>query len=319
MFSRLLGWIHFWGWQGIIVSAALTLPLGFTTSKEYAELEWPIDIAITLVWVVFAINMFGTLIKRRERHMYVAIWFYIATVVTVAVLHIGNSIELPVSLAQELPRLCRRAGCPGPVVVRAQRRGVLPHDAVPGADVLLPPEGRGPAGLLVPALDHPLLVADLHLYLGRSASPALHGPAGLGAVARDRVLGDAARTVVGRHDQRAADAARCMGQSARRSGAEVHGRRGHRVRHGDIRRADAVAQERERHHALHRLDHLARPRRRPGLERIPDVRNALLAGAEALRDHAAIPASWRTSTSGSGRSASCSTPWPCTPAASRSR
>ena len=98
MFSRLLGWIHFWGWQGIIVSAALTLPLGFTTSKEYAELEWPIDIAITLVWVIFAINLFGTLVKRRERHMYVAIWFYIATVVTVAVLHIVNSFELPASI-----------------------------------------------------------------------------------------------------------------------------------------------------------------------------------------------------------------------------
>ena len=103
MFSRLLGWVHFWGWQGIILSAALTLPLGFTTSKEYAELEWPIDIAITLVWVVFAINVFGTLIKRRERHMYVAIWFYVATIVTVAVLHIGNSIELPVSAFKSYP------------------------------------------------------------------------------------------------------------------------------------------------------------------------------------------------------------------------
>jgi cytochrome c oxidase cbb3-type subunit I/II len=103
MFSSLLGWIHFWGWQAIILSAAVTLPLGITTSKEYAELEWPIDIAITLVWVVFAINLFGTLIKRRERHMYVAIWFYVATVVTVAVLHIGNSIELPVSFLKSYP------------------------------------------------------------------------------------------------------------------------------------------------------------------------------------------------------------------------
>ncbi len=103
MFSRLLGWIHFWGWQGIIVSAALTLPLGLTTSKEYAELEWPIDIAITLVWVVFAINLFGTLVKRRERHMYVAIWFYIATIVTVAVLHIVNSFELPASIMKSYP------------------------------------------------------------------------------------------------------------------------------------------------------------------------------------------------------------------------
>ena len=95
MFSDFLSWFNFWGWQLIIISAALTLPLGFTTSKEYAELEWPIDIAITIVWVAFAVNMFGTIIKRREKHMYVAIWFYIATVVTIAVLHITNSMEMP--------------------------------------------------------------------------------------------------------------------------------------------------------------------------------------------------------------------------------
>ncbi|MCA9734680.1 MAG: cytochrome-c oxidase, cbb3-type subunit I [Deferribacteres bacterium] len=97
MWSDFLSKFHFWGWQLIIVSAALTLVSGITTSKEYAELEWPIDIAIAVVWVAFAVNMFGTIIKRRERHMYVAIWFYIATVVTVAVLHIFNSLELPVS------------------------------------------------------------------------------------------------------------------------------------------------------------------------------------------------------------------------------
>lgn len=103
MYSKLLSVLHFWGWQLIIVSAAVTLPLGMTTSKEYAELEWPIDIAIAVVWVVFIINMFGTIIKRRERHMYVAIWFYIATVVTVAVLHIVNSFELPVGFLKSYP------------------------------------------------------------------------------------------------------------------------------------------------------------------------------------------------------------------------
>ncbi|WP_299525997.1 cytochrome-c oxidase, cbb3-type subunit I [Winogradskyella sp.] len=97
MFSDLLSNINFWGWQLIIVGAAITLPLGITTSKEYAELEWPFDIAIALVWVVFGINMIGTILKRRQRHLYVAIWFYIATFVTVAVLHIFNSLELPVS------------------------------------------------------------------------------------------------------------------------------------------------------------------------------------------------------------------------------
>ncbi|QNL48694.1 cytochrome-c oxidase, cbb3-type subunit I [Olivibacter sp. SDN3] len=97
MYSDLLSKIHFWGWQLIIVAAAITLPLGLTTSHEYAELEWPIDIAITIIWVVFGINMFGTIIKRRERHMYVAIWFFIATFVTIAVLHIVNSAQLPIS------------------------------------------------------------------------------------------------------------------------------------------------------------------------------------------------------------------------------
>jgi cytochrome c oxidase cbb3-type subunit I/II len=103
MFSDLLSRVHFWGWQLIILSAALTLPLGFTTGKEYAELEWPIDILIAVVWVVFVINLFGTIIRRRERHMYVAIWFYIATAVTVAVLHIVNSMELPVTFLKSYP------------------------------------------------------------------------------------------------------------------------------------------------------------------------------------------------------------------------
>ena len=98
MFSDVLGRLHFWGWQAIIVSAALTLPLGITQGKEYAELEWPIDVAIAVVWVgFFGVNFFGTLARRRERHMYVALWFYIATIVTVAVLHVFNSLALPVS------------------------------------------------------------------------------------------------------------------------------------------------------------------------------------------------------------------------------
>ncbi|HPH84470.1 MAG TPA: cytochrome-c oxidase, cbb3-type subunit I [Ferruginibacter sp.] len=97
MFSDTLSKIHFWGWQLIIVAAAVTLPLGLTQGAEYAELIWPIDIAITIIWVVFGWNMFGTIIKRREKHLYVAIWFYIATFVTVAVLHLVRSGELPYS------------------------------------------------------------------------------------------------------------------------------------------------------------------------------------------------------------------------------
>ncbi|HEX2671058.1 MAG TPA: cytochrome-c oxidase, cbb3-type subunit I [Polyangiaceae bacterium] len=100
MFSDKLSSFHFWGWQAIIVSAALTLPFGITQSKEYAELEWPIDLAIAAVWVAFAVNFFGTIAKRRERHIYVAIWFYVATIITVAILHIFNNLALPVTLTK---------------------------------------------------------------------------------------------------------------------------------------------------------------------------------------------------------------------------
>ncbi|MBK9272560.1 MAG: cytochrome-c oxidase, cbb3-type subunit I [Saprospiraceae bacterium] len=98
MWSDKLSAIHFWGWQFIIVLAAITLSIGFTQGKEYAELIWPIDVLITLIWVVFGINMFGTILTRRERHLYVAIWFFIGTWVTVAMLHIVNSFAVPTSL-----------------------------------------------------------------------------------------------------------------------------------------------------------------------------------------------------------------------------
>ncbi|HEY0839025.1 MAG TPA: cbb3-type cytochrome c oxidase subunit I, partial [Vulgatibacter sp.] len=103
MASDLLSKIHFWGWQAIIVAAAITLPLGYTQSKEYAELEWPIDIAIAVIWVIFAINFFWTLAKRNEKNLYVALWFYIATIVTVAVLHIVNNLSIPVGLLKSYP------------------------------------------------------------------------------------------------------------------------------------------------------------------------------------------------------------------------
>jgi cytochrome c oxidase cbb3-type subunit I/II len=98
MFSDVLSKIHFWGWQLIIVLAAVTFALGFTTSKEYAELEWPIDIMIAIVWIIFGWNMIGTIIKRRVQHIYAAIWWYLASFLGVAILHVVNSFELPVSL-----------------------------------------------------------------------------------------------------------------------------------------------------------------------------------------------------------------------------
>ena len=103
MWSDRLSAFHFWGWQAIIVSAAVTLPLGMSQSKEYAELIWPIDLAIAVVWVAFAINFFGTIAIRKVRHLYVAIWFYMSMVITIAVLHIVNNLALPATLTRSYP------------------------------------------------------------------------------------------------------------------------------------------------------------------------------------------------------------------------
>ncbi len=103
MWNDALSRVHFWGWQAIIVAAAITLPLGQTQSKEYAELSWPIDLAITVIWVVFAVNFFGTIATRRVKHLYVAIWFYMSFVITIAVLHIVNSLAVPAALTRSYP------------------------------------------------------------------------------------------------------------------------------------------------------------------------------------------------------------------------
>jgi len=103
LFSDTLSKLHFWGWQLIILLGALSFMRGFTQAKEYAELEWPLDIALAVVWVIFAVNFFGTIAHRRERHLYVALWFYIASIVTVALLHIFNSLALPLSFTRSYP------------------------------------------------------------------------------------------------------------------------------------------------------------------------------------------------------------------------
>ncbi|MEI6276538.1 MAG: cytochrome-c oxidase, cbb3-type subunit I [Prolixibacteraceae bacterium] len=103
LFNDILGRIHFWVWQFIILCAAVTLLAGFTTGKEYAELEWPIDLMIAVAWLSFGANMIGTVIKRREKHIYAAVWWYLATFIGVTILHVVNSIELPVSLLKSYP------------------------------------------------------------------------------------------------------------------------------------------------------------------------------------------------------------------------
>jgi cytochrome c oxidase cbb3-type subunit I/II len=95
--------LHFWGWQLIIVAAAITLPLGFTQGKEYAELEWPIDLAIAVVWVAFGVNFFGMVRNRREKHLYVALWFYIATIVTSPSCTSSTTSRIPAGILKSYP------------------------------------------------------------------------------------------------------------------------------------------------------------------------------------------------------------------------
>ncbi len=101
--SDFLSTLHFWGWQAIIVAAAVTLPLGLSRGKEYAELIWPINLAVVVMWVVFAVNFFWTLARRNEKSLYVAIWFYIATIITVAMLYIVNHLQIPTSWTHSYP------------------------------------------------------------------------------------------------------------------------------------------------------------------------------------------------------------------------
>ena len=210
LYSDKLAAFTFWGWQAVIVAAVITLPLGYTSSKEYAELEWPIDILITLVWVAFAIVFFGTIVKRKTKHIYVANWFFGAYILTVALLHIVNSAEIPVTMWKSYSVY---AG-----VQDAMVQWWYGHNAVGffltagflGNDVLLHPKAGGTADLLVSPVGRALLGADLHLHVGRPTSLALHRAAGLGAVAWNGVFADPVGAFVGRHDQRTDDSVRSV-------------------------------------------------------------------------------------------------------------
>ena len=103
LISDKLASVVFWGWMLVIALAAITLPMGINTSKEYAELEWPIDILIAIVWILYAILFFGTIMRRKIAHIYVANWFFGAFIVTVAILHIINSLAIPVSMGKSYP------------------------------------------------------------------------------------------------------------------------------------------------------------------------------------------------------------------------
>ena len=286
LFSDKLAAFTFWGWQAVIVAAVITLPLGYTSSKEYAELEWPIDILITIVWVSFAVVFFGTIVKRKTKHIYVANWFFGAYILTVALLHVVNSAEMPVTMWKSYSAY---AGVQDAMVqwwYGHNAVGLLPHRGLSRDDVLLHPEAGRAADLFVPAVGRALLGADLHLHVGGPASPALHRAARLGAIAGHGVLADSARAVLGRHDQRHDDAVGRVAQAAHRSDPEVPGHCAVVLRHVDVRRSDDGDQDRQRAFALHRLDHRPRACRRARLGRVHLDRKPVLPDPAAVRTDA---------------------------------
>ena len=200
LFSPKLASFTFWGWQAIIVSAVITLPLGYTSTKEYAELEWPIDILIGIVWVSYAVVFFGTIIKRKVRHIYVANWFFGGFIITVAMLHIFNSMVIPVTA---LKAYSMYSG-----VQDAMIQWWYAHNAVGffltagflGNHVLLYSQTGGQAGLFLPIICSSLLGTFIYLYLGRTSPPALHRPSRLDPVSRNGDVANFTGTQLGRND-----------------------------------------------------------------------------------------------------------------------
>ena len=236
--ARLAGdlapWFVILGYNFFIVIAGTGYLLGITQGKEYAEPEWYTDSWLTVVWVTYLLVFLGTLWKRKEPHIYVANWFYLAFIVTIAVLHLGNNAAIPVSLFSSKSYIVWSG------VQDAMIQWWYGHNAVgffltAGFHrLLLHSEAGRAAGLFLPPVDHPFLGLDLHVYLGGPPSPALHRAAGLGADARHDVFDHAVDAFLGWHDQRSDDVVRRMGQAAHRSGVAHDGGLGRLLRHGDL-------------------------------------------------------------------------------------
>ena len=210
---------------------------GVTQSREYAEPEWMADLWLTLVWVVYLIVFVGTIMKRREPHIYVANWFFLAFIVTVAMLHIVNNLAIPVDWtgAKSYSLFSGVQDALTQWWYAPQRGRLFPDRRFPGHHVLLRAQAGGAADLFLPPLHRPFLVADLPLYLGRAPSPALHVAARLGADAGHDVLDHAVDAVMGRHDQRHHDAVGRVGQTAHRPGPAHDGGVDRLLRHVDLR------------------------------------------------------------------------------------
>ena len=201
--ARLAGqispWFVLFGYNLFCVLAVTGYLMGVTQSKEYAEAEWYADLWLVIVWVTYFVLYIRTLARRKEPHIYVANWYFMAFILVVAILHIVNNLAVPVSLGpcQELHDLAGRAGRDGAVVVRPQRRCLLPDRRLPRHALLLPARAGAAADLLLPAVDPELLGHHLLLHVGGLPPSPLHRAAALGAEPRHDVLGDAAGAVLG--------------------------------------------------------------------------------------------------------------------------
>ncbi|MFO1453104.1 MAG: cbb3-type cytochrome c oxidase subunit I [Lysobacterales bacterium] len=166
----------FWGWQAAMVSAVITLPLGITQSKEYAELEWPIDLWIAIVWVAYGWLFFGTLVKRRTKHIYVANWFYGAYVIAVALLHIVNNIVMPAGLWKSYSVYGGAVDAMAGGTATTAWRSCSQVGYLAMMYYFVPKQAQRPIYSYRLSIVH-FLGADLDLHVGRPAPPALHRPA----------------------------------------------------------------------------------------------------------------------------------------------
>ena len=239
--ARLAGrwapWFVFWGYQLFLVMAATGYLLGVTQGKEYAEPEWYVDIWLTIVWVVYLLVFLGTIWRRQEPHIYVANWFYLAFIVTVAMLHIVNNLAVPVEWTGTKSYQIYSG------VQDAMTQWWYGHNAVgffltAGFLAMMyyfHSQARRAADLLLPSLYRAFLVADLPLYLGGTASSALHRASRLGADPRHDVFHYALDAILGWHDQWADDALGRLGQAAYRPRSAPDGGFGRLLRHVHIR------------------------------------------------------------------------------------
>jgi cytochrome c oxidase cbb3-type subunit 1 len=223
LFCDWLATFTFWGWTAIIVLAAVTLPLGYTSGKEYAELEWPIDLLIAVVWVAYAVVFFGTLFLRKTPHIYVANWFFGAYILTIAILHIVNSAEIPVSF-WPMKSYSAYAGVQDAMVQWWYGHNAVGFFLTAGflgiMYYFIPKQAGRPIYSYRLSVVHFWALIFTYMWAG-PPSPPLHGAARLDAIARDGLLADPARSVVGRHDQRRDDAVGGVAQAARRSDPQV--------------------------------------------------------------------------------------------------